>query len=527
MPHLFKLIAGLAIALTAAPAMAQNTYPAVDDAARLLSQELRVYAACHLGQAPEVGIWPLESDTLPIADSSAEAFYETVFAALNANKPDCVTFIDGDGASGVIRHFIQVGTGAEARERVDNSFRDVAYIVGLDLFDRGGRVLASLKLSDAAGKTIAAAPAFDVPEDFVGGTCAAGAVPLERGLKTAARKLLEAAPDMEALIDRGGRFGGPGEVPDFTSYFSGLAVAALIQEATDVLSGRSVRQVGEDQFGAAGTYAFSFQYWPCADGQASDTLLSLRGGDGQSASWHGKMRLDRIPAWIPIFPDGTRGARAEADTAPGEDEGAKTGEETGEEPGEVSGEDTGLGSDDVSDANTDAGKGAGKGDAPDPEPAPEPAPEPTMNEPAEDPDTGDAVETPPAYYALSIEPRAMMVGDVARITANVAAGCDPFFLDITEGGNVAPLPRDEVLLTEPRPDGGTRFRSDASTPYGLKVTEADPKGTHYLGFICTPGGAVPDGPLLEEIFNGFADGRLTRTDPDAGPVYRFERYTIH
>lgn len=156
MRTLLKLIATLIALAAGAPGMAQTPYPAINDAARIVAQELRVFAGCYRGETPEVGIWPLRGDDLPIPDTAAVAFYEAVFAAINATRPDCVTFVDGAGGSDVIRYFLLTGDGAEARARVDEAFRGVDFIVALDVFDRGGRIQATLKLSKADGATIAA-----------------------------------------------------------------------------------------------------------------------------------------------------------------------------------------------------------------------------------------------------------------------------------------------------------------------------------------------------------------------------------
>jgi len=221
MRNVLQLIAALVAFAAATPAGAQTPYPAVNAAARIVSTQLLVYAGCQLGRAPEVGIWPLSGDALPVEDASAVAFYETVFAALNATKPDCVTFVDGAGGSGAIRYFMLGGTGGEARARVDEAFRGVDFIVTLDIFDRGGRIQADLKLTDANGATVAAPPAFDVPDDFVATSCAAGAVPLGSAVRSAARSLLERAPDLAVLVDRAGGSPIPTRPPAFPPISAG------------------------------------------------------------------------------------------------------------------------------------------------------------------------------------------------------------------------------------------------------------------------------------------------------------------
>lgn len=470
MRNLLQLIAALLAFAVAAPALAQTPYPAVNAAARSLSTQLLVYAGCQLGRAPEVGIWPLQGDGLPLEDAGAVAFYETVYAALNATKPDCVTFVDGAGGSGAIRYFMLVGTGGEARARVDAAFREVDFIVSLDIFDRGGRIQADLKLTDTNGATVAAPPAFDVPDDFVATSCAAGAIPLSRAVRTAARSLLERAPDLTGLVDRGGRFADTDETPGFTSYFGRLMVDGLTEQASDVLSGRSVRITDEEALGEPGVYGFSFQYWPCSDGSATEVSAKLRTVDGKTATWRGMVKLDRLPGWIDVFPP---------------------------EPEPVA--------------------------APRPEPAGEAgtAPEParkTVSEPR-------PVPEPRAFWSLSFAPRTANVGDVVSIVADIAEGCEPFFLDLTEAGAGQVVPLD-VFVVEPRIDGGQNYRVDTSTPVGLKITPEDTKGVHYVGYVCTPGGAMPETALLREIHAGLTKGLMRRTDRAEGPVFWFERYVI-
>lgn len=476
MRNVLQLIAALVAFTTATPAAAQTPYPAVNAAARIVSTQLLIYAGCQLGRAPEVGIWPLKGDTLPVEDAGAVAFYETVFAALNATKPDCVTFVDGAGGSGAIRYFMLVGTGGDARARVDEAFRGVDFIVTLDIFDRGGRIQADLKLTDANGATVAAPPAFDVPDDFVATSCAAGAIPLNRAVRTAARSLLERAPDLAGLVDHGGRFADTDETPGFTSYFGRLMVDALTEHASDALSGRSVRIAEESALGEAGIYGFSFRYWPCSDGAATEISAKLRTADGKTATWRGMVRLDRLPSWIDVFPPepdpvAAPLAEPEADASPSP---APT-----EEPVQA------------------------------PRPVPEPQP----------------VPVPRAFWSLSFAPRTADVGDVVSITADIADGCAPLFLDLTEAGAGQVVPLD-VFVVEPRSDGGAHYRVDTSTPTGLRITPEDTKGVHFVGYVCTADGAMPDTALLREIHGGLTKGVLRRTDPAAGPVFWFERYVI-
>ena len=494
MRNLLKLIAALVAFAGAAPANAQTPYPAINASARIVSAQLLVYAGCQKGNAPEVGIWPLQGDDLPIEDASAEAFYETLFAALNATKPDCVTFVDGAGGSGAIRYFMLAGTGGEARARVDEAFREVEFIVTLDIFDRGGRIQADLKLTDADGATVAAPPAFDLPDDFVATSCAAGAIPMNRAVRTAARSLLERAPDLAALIDGGGRFADTDETPGFTAYFSRLMVDALTEEASDVLSGRSVRLTDETALGGDGVYTFSYQYWPCGDGTATEVSAKLRKEDGQTASWRGKVRLDRVPGWIDIFPAGA---------AP----------EQAVDPGDVPADEPVVESDPEPAPADDPGPVASG----DPRPQPQPVPRTEL-----DP---RPVPTPRAFYALSFTPRSAVVGDVVSIVADVAEGCEPVFLDLTEAGAGQVVPLD-VFVVEPGTDNGTRYRVDTSTPVGLRITPEDTKGVHYVGYVCTADGSFPETDLLKEIHGGLAGGTLRRTDPAAGPVFWFERYEI-
>ena len=115
--------------------------------------------------------------------------------------------------------------------------------------------------------------------------------------------------------------------------------------------------------------------------------------------------------------------------------------------------------------------------------------------------------------------------DVVSIVADVAEGCEPVFLDLTEAGAGQVVPLD-VFVVEPGTDNGTRYRVDTSTPVGLRITPEDTKGVHYVGYVCTADGSFPETDLLKEIHGGLAGGTLRRTDPAAGPVFWFERYEI-
>ena len=480
MRNFLQLIAILLALVTGLPALSQTAYPGINAAARVVATELRVFAGCQLGRAPEVGIWPLKGDNLPISDASAVAFYETVFAALNATKPDCATFVDGAGGSGVIRYFILTGDGSEARQRVDAAFRDVEFILTLDIFDRGGRIQADLKLTNANGGTVAAPPAFDVSDDFVTTSCVTGAIPLNRAVRTAARTMLEKAPDLATVVDQGGRFADTDETPSFTSYFGRRMIDELTEHAADLLTGRSVRLADGDALGQPGAYAFSYRYWPCSDGSATEVSAKLRAADGKTASWRGKVRLDRVPGWIDVFPptpEPESEAEPESDPEPETDPDPEPGSDPQPRPEPVPGSD------------------------------PQPRPEPTL------------------FWSLSFAPRTTNVGDVVSIVADIAAGCEPFFLDLTEAGAGQVVPID-VFEVDSRPDGGRHFRVDTSTPVGLRITDADTKGPHFVGYICTPDGAFPQTALLKEIHAGLLDGAMRRTDPDDGPVFWFERYVI-
>ncbi len=510
MRTLLKLIATLVALAATLPAMAQTPFPPINDTARAAMTELRVFAGCHIGRAPRIGIWPLKGDDLPIEDASAVAFYETVFAALNATKPDCVTFVDGASGSDTIQYFMLTGDGAEARGRVDEAFRGVEFILTLDIYDRGGRIRADLKIANANGVTVAAPPTFDVPDDFIDTTCGAGAIPLDRALSNAARELIEKASDITALVDQGGRFGYSDERPSFTDYFSERMIHALEEQVADNLSGRSVRRVDDGALGQPGVYASSFRYWPCDDGVVAEIATELRGPEGRTATWRGYVRLDRVPGILDIFPPEPE-PMPEVELAQGPEPDTDPKPETDPEPE----------TDPAPELEEEA----------DPRPVPVPSGDLGL-----DPDLGMKLGSRPVpvprtdgipvgVHALSFTPRMASVGDVVSIVADVAAGCEPFFVNFYQSGALEPLAW-EYFVIEDRENGAKHYRIDTTTPTGLKVTEMDPKGTHHVGYICTPGGGVPEAAVLKEIFNGLYNDVLRQTDPGKGPVFLFERYVI-
>ena len=61
-------------------------------AARVVAEELQQRANCDVGRSMQVGIWPLDSQSLPITKETATQIYQMVLVDLIAAKPACVTF---------------------------------------------------------------------------------------------------------------------------------------------------------------------------------------------------------------------------------------------------------------------------------------------------------------------------------------------------------------------------------------------------------------------------------------------------
>jgi|GEM_PF-2445214 len=112
--------------------------------------------------------------------------------------------------------------------------------------------------------------------------------------------------------------------------------------------------------------------------------------------------------------------------------------------------------------------------------------------PGTTPDTAAPVDAAPDIGLVSVSPRLIRVGEVLTISAEPPANCNPFFFNVSAGGQLTPIPLHVFDTTEIRP-GLLRYNNNAESRYGIIVQPEDEPGLHRLGFICQPSDLSQDG----------------------------------
>lgn len=275
-------------------------------AARVVAEELQQRANCDVGRSMQVGIWPLDSQSLPITKETATQIYQMVLVDLIAAKPACVTFLDGAGASGTLDYLNKTGAfrvlGTTPREEIEAAFRGVDFILSISIYDRPTSIVAALKLASPRGQTFAAPAAFAIPEALFNQACGAGALPLDTAFERAARTLADAAPDMRTLVNEGGMYGDTEERTSFAGYAGRLIVDDLVRAYSDPISGRQLLVAEEAKSGDREAYRLRFRYWPCASSDRLIISMQLVSGVGAAASWNGAVLTGGLPDNIDLAP---------------------------------------------------------------------------------------------------------------------------------------------------------------------------------------------------------------------------------
>ena len=278
---------------------------AIREATRAIASELRVVAGgCRSGNIVEVGIWPLDPDTLPMPEGNAVALYETIIAELTSAKPDCVRILDAGGVSPILVYLDKSGAfrdlGNAPRAEIEAAFRGADYILALRLFHQGAELQASLKLLDLGGETILAVPAFPVPQTKQ--ACGIGAVGLDTALDRAAKAMLDEVPDIQAVVNAGGYYAATDTSVEFSDYASRLLTDALVKNHADPLTERRLRVAKDGDAADAGTFTLEIRHWLCGPAERLTLTARLTNPDGVAATWSGAVLRTSFPP-MQIEPD--------------------------------------------------------------------------------------------------------------------------------------------------------------------------------------------------------------------------------
>ena len=146
--------------------------------------------------------------------------------------------------------------------------------------------------------------------------------------------------------------------------------------------------------------------------------------------------------------------------------------------------------------------------------------------PARDP----AAKPEPLPLIMSQFPQELGVGQEMFIVADVPDTCTPAFVDIGPKGKLTPIPLDlfeKVELSRIQ----TRYQITATSTYRLSVEEADEKGQHKIGYLCSSDGVSDASQLksaLRQVVRALGQGQMDgKVNVNGGTVaYSFKAYTI-
>jgi hypothetical protein len=143
-------------------------------------------------------------------------------------------------------------------------------------------------------------------------------------------------------------------------------------------------------------------------------------------------------------------------------------------------------------------------------------PVPTEESEESDQPSSAILEDPVDLGVIRVSPRLVGVGEILTLYAEPPASCAPFFFDLSEGGQLTPIPLDIFDISEVRP-GLIRYENNAQSQLGIIIQPEDEPGIHRFGFICQPPELSNDGirNVFRQLRNEFAEtnqGVLTADD---------------
>lgn len=259
-----------------------------------------------------IGLWVFEEDKVPIAGAAARRLHQELLSRLLAARPKCIDVLDSSGIGVIITHLSKTGAleknGGSLIAALNDAHQNVDLIAFPSLYNQGGKTVLALRVVErASGKTLALTAPVIVPDRYLGQDVSDEAISLEAAIKAASKHLAESAPDLKELRPLGIFFEDTAAQPAAGRYVMGQLVAGLSNDASNVLTGKTLKirslsiepapktdgaieaQDLEGSETDPSVYDLSGRYW--IRGNAIDLRISIKRGDGATVAWQSKIRI--------------------------------------------------------------------------------------------------------------------------------------------------------------------------------------------------------------------------------------------
>ncbi len=264
-----------------------------------------------------IGIWPFETERLPISTVAAKRLYGELVRALLKYKPVCVDVLDGTGIGAVLSYLHRTGALREAGGNpvaaLEAANQSVDIIILARLIVQQGTVMLTLKAVDKqTGGLLAYSKTHRLPPESTQAALSDVAHSIDAAIDAAIEQFSQQARDMIHLVPGGIYYQDTGAQPAFSRYFHDRIVNRLVSRWSNLITGQALVVI-RPQFDLAGSlgrplsaraldplgsisqkvraeglYQLKGRYWLIGD--AVDITLTLTSATGRSASWQGRLR---------------------------------------------------------------------------------------------------------------------------------------------------------------------------------------------------------------------------------------------
>lgn len=289
--------------------------------------------SCDPNNQLTIGIWPFDETNIPIGSANAKRLYSTLLATLLEQRPNCVTYFDGNGVQANIDWLQRTDTfqtqGTKPLDVIEKNLQNVDFHISGRLFEQNQKVQATFKAVERqSGATLVTIKPIFLSNDYVAEQCGDGAISPEAAARSLGQKVKLRASNIKQLIVDNGYFQDTNAQTGFSRYMTVLAANAVNEALWDPVKRRSIdirypglttsnnlfksrglsvaprafdarTQVTPDNQGSSNdnsdttVHSMSLRYWLC--GQAAKTRISVNNRAGENIEWLGSISLASIP----------------------------------------------------------------------------------------------------------------------------------------------------------------------------------------------------------------------------------------
>lgn len=278
---------------------------AFDTVTGALTDSLATEDACKDTNSVTVGLYPLEADRLPMAETAASLLYDTFLGRLLEQAPACAQFVDARGAYVTVEYTTRSAgfeqTAQMQRQKVEQALRDVDYVIELSVNAMAaGPILVAALIDMGSARAVHRSEA-PIPERFMIDGCAQGAQPVTSALQGLATQIANRVAPIDRIARAGAWYAYTDNTTAVASFLEERFIDALSRKVENTLTGQNLDITDARTSGGDDMLVLKLRYWPCEGDDAA--LVSVTMTD-QTRLVRGQrtVRLDRLPQGMEIRP---------------------------------------------------------------------------------------------------------------------------------------------------------------------------------------------------------------------------------